>query len=53
MLEELIEAYEDALARSDAKKMYEVERMLAHVGMDRASLLTIVRERRKERGCDA
>ena len=50
MLEEMIMAYEKALEAGKKATMLSIERKLRMLGMDKASLMVIVRERRKERG---
>lgn len=48
MLEEFIRAYEEAEREGKKSVMMKIERQLQSIGMDRASLLAIVEERKKE-----
>ena len=48
MLEEYIRQYEEAVAAGDRAAMKRIERELGILGMDRATLLVLVNERRKE-----
>ena len=45
MLEDYIVAYEKALKEHDAKAQKKIERDLAKLGMDKITLMTIVKER--------
>lgn len=48
MLEEYIRQYEDAVAAGDKVTVKRIERELGSLGMDRATLLVLIKERRKE-----
>ena len=48
MLEEYIRQYEESVAAGDRAAMKRIERELGILGMDRATLLVLVNERRKE-----
>ena len=48
MLEEYIRQYEEAVEAGDRAAMKRIERELGILGMDRATLLVLVNERRKE-----
>ena len=48
MLEEYIRQYEEAVAAGDRAAMKRIERELGILGMDRATLLVLVNERRNE-----
>ena len=48
MLEEYIRQYEEAVKAGNKAIMKRIERELESLGMDRATLLVLVNERRKE-----
>ena len=48
MLEDYIRQYEEAVSSGNKAAMKRIERELGSLGMDRATLLVLVKERRKE-----
>nr|WP_303038329.1 hypothetical protein [Enterocloster clostridioformis] len=48
MLEEYIRQYEEAVTAGNKVVMKRIERELESLGMDQATLLVLVKERRKE-----
>lgn len=48
MLEDYIRQYEEAVAAGNKNVMKRIERELGSLGMDRATLLVLVKERKKE-----
>lgn len=48
MLEDYIRQYEEAAASGNKSIMKRIEKDLEKLGMDRATLLVLVKERRKE-----
>ncbi len=48
MLEDYIRQYEEAVAAEDKATVKRIERELGSLGMDRATLLVLVKDRRKE-----
>lgn len=50
MINDYLIEYEEAMEKGDSKRMRQIERDLASVGMDKMTILVLIDERRKNNG---